>query len=201
MKYFSKKMWLGLQDEKSSKLWEQKWRQNSQLYINSLRKLRGVISARNYSFFVSGHQHGDYLLSITLINKGKTYRQKETGELHVREITKPVDVEILTLCPTGRILVLKYTNARDVFFDFPSNNPLWFNDSKGFGSWGYDEISLAKNKFLVHEILFDSGATIKIKFEKFSYLSRKSKSKGARHDFRGQVEPRESKRKRKDQVT
>ena len=142
-------------------------------YNKSLKKLRKKLSRRNYYFFTDYHRHGDYVLDVSLDNKGDIYFQKESKEFHLQKRVKPINVVINILCPTGYYRVLKYTNVRKYVFDFPSANPLWFNSGDDLGSWGYDELSLSKNGYFRYEILLHSGASILIEFEGFSYSSKK----------------------------
>lgn len=71
---------------------------------------------------------------------------------------------------------LKYERISKAVFDFPSDAPFWGNN---IDDWGYDELSKVNEKILRHEVLFSSGTTILIEFEKFSF--KKKKYKGSRY--------------------
>jgi hypothetical protein len=56
-----------------------------------------------------------------------------------------------------------------VLFDFPSGEPLFHEEGGRIDDWGYDELTAAGKLYLRHEVLFSSGATALIEFQKFSY--------------------------------
>ena len=173
MKYFTKKLWLASKKDNCSEKIADQWKKNNQDYDKSLLVFKRKLSKRNFKFFAESHRHGDYVISVHVENRGKIYFQKETKEYHIKEATEPVTLIITLLCPTGNYRSLKYSNLKKYIFDYPSNEPLWFDSKKVLGTWGYDELSLRPNNCFRHEILLHSGTTLFIEFEKFSYVSKK----------------------------
>lgn len=169
MKFFTKKMWLGLQDDEKTDYWERIWKKNIKRYSQYLNKIKPKISSKMFRLFSKHHFNGEYILNINIINKGKAYIQKETKELHLRGGKN--EIIIKTLCPTKKIYFFKYKDVRKYIIDYPSNLPLGFDN--GCDSWGYDELDYLKDGYFRHEILLHSGATILIEFKQFSYSCTK----------------------------
>jgi len=172
MKYFTRKLWIALQNDNCSKSTIERWVITNQKYNKDLKKLKRNLSKRNFFFFAEAHRHGDYVINILVENKGKVYYQKETKEYHLLEPAEPINLLIMTLCPKGYYRTLKYINVRKYVFDYPSSQPLWFDSKKALGAWGYDELS-RQNGYMRHEILLHSGTTLLIEFEKFIYSSKR----------------------------
>lgn len=68
--------------------------------------------------------------------------------------------------PVPKPYLLRYENVRKIEFNYPSQAPLFYNPGWDIGDWGYDEVTAADKNFLRHDILFSSGATILLEFEK-----------------------------------
>ena len=79
-------------------------------------------------------------------------------------------VEMKILHPElNGIYTLCYSKIRSYKIEYSTNPPISLeSDSYILGCWGYDELSMTKDKWLRHEILFDTGASVTIEFEKFS---------------------------------
>jgi len=59
---------------------------------------------------------------------------------------------------------VSYNTVRRVMIDFPSEQPLFYQQGEGFGDWGYHELTDAESGFLRHEVLFASGAVLLFEF-------------------------------------
>lgn len=79
-----------------------------------------------------------------------------------------VEMDVLT-CDRRFCYTLRYKQVRNVQVNFPSDQPLFYEEGSGLDDWGYDELTAADERFLSHEILFSSGATILIEFMVFNY--------------------------------
>ena len=173
MKYFTKKIWLRLQNDKKSKYWESIWKKNEKLYIKHLKKIKTKLPNKTFQFFAGKHHHGDYILEIKLLNNGTTYYQKETHEFHLlSKKNNPLEITLTILCPSDGIYILRYKNIRKFIIDYPTEEPLDFESNNGIGCWGYDELSYSKGYFK-HEILLHSGSIISLEFKTFNYMKKK----------------------------
>lgn len=176
MEIITKRHWRGWNsdDEKEAKWAEKNAEENIKIYTERLEKLRPRLSERNYKFFRSG-LHDARLISFA------------TGDgLHIHSAReKPVtindfyrtsaEIKVINL-DFNAIYHLKYGKVSKSVFDFPSEDPLWGNN---IDDWGYDELSEVSDKVLRHEILFSSGTTILIEFERFSFT--KTRYGGSRY--------------------
>ena len=71
---------------------------------------------------------------------------------------------------------LRYGRLHRVLFDFPSSQP-WYmryadHASNPIDGWVADEITAVNDQILRHEVLFSSGATLLVEFEKVTVRSK-----------------------------
>lgn len=173
MEIITKEHWLGWNsDDKEVYEWAIKSSdENWKVYAERLEKLRPRLNQRNFEFFKKG-LHDGRVLSFS-VGEGLFLNFAENPQLDINKdfsITN-VQIKVINAC-FDALYDLKYTTVSKVLFDFPSDTPLWGNS---IGNWGYDEISEIDEKNLRHEILFSSGTTILIEFEKFSFKKKKYK--------------------------
>lgn len=174
MKYFTKKMWLGLQRDNSSLYWEELWRKNQKLYKAQLARLREKMSTRWFDFFCDYHRHGDHILGINLISHGKIMPACGTNEVsYLYDSSNPLEIHITLLCPQKDVYILEYQCVSRYILDYPTETPLCFEGKQGLGSWGYDELSYIKRGVFRHEIMMHSGAIILIEFKKFNCIKKR----------------------------
>ena len=176
MKFITKEHWLGWNsnDEKVSNWARESTDENFKVYAEQLEKLRPRLKERNFEFFKNG-LHDGQLISFCIgdgihlnLEKSEPLKLIDFGNTSV--LMKVVNAEF------NAIYDLKYERISKAMFDFPSDSPLFFwND---IGDWGYDELSEVSEKILRYEVLFSSGTTILIEFEKFSF--KKKRYKGSR---------------------
>jgi hypothetical protein len=80
-----------------------------------------------------------------------------------------VELEALHHTET-QLYTLRYERLHRALFDFPSAQPWYmrFGDraSNPIDDWMADEITVVDDQILRHEVLFSSGATLLIEFEK-----------------------------------
>lgn len=175
MKFFTKKMYLGFQNDRDN-YWYKIWKKNLRLYNKHLEKIRYKLSKRVFEFFYHHHRHDDYIVDVNIINNGKAYIQDITNEIHLKNASKRnINIDITTLCPTKTFYVLHYREVKRYIIDFPMETSLWIEGPQGYG-WAYDELSYSGNGYFRHEILLHSGATILIEFKKFNYSCQKIRS-------------------------
>ena len=176
MKIITKEHWRGWnsEDEKVRDWATKSSQENFKIYVERLEKLRPRFNERNYEFFKNGF-HGGQLVSYS-IGDGLHLNLEKEESLKLRNFNKTTVLLKVVGKWFNAIYDLKYENVFKSVFDFPSDSPLWGNNTD---DWGYDEILEIDEKTLRHEVLFSSGTTILIEFEKFSF--KKKKYKGSRY--------------------
>jgi hypothetical protein len=80
-------------------------------------------------------------------------------------IKKPVLIKII-ITDEGNTWEIKYKGIKKFIISYEKEN--YLSDRYGFDGFGYDEFLPVDDKLLSHEILFVSGATVLIYFEKIS---------------------------------
>ncbi|HTC19342.1 MAG TPA: hypothetical protein VK859_00745 [bacterium] len=168
MKYFTSDMWRGVNSSNKAvfKKTELMWKRNGKAYSKQLEVLKKYLGKRNYSFFKNVSLHDSIFISF----KFNQYKDENIQKI----LSLPFDlrkrtIEIITKkFEKNQIVKLIYKKVFSVFMDLPQKASL-FDDSNYLGDWGYDELTLDKNDHFQHEILFSTGATIKIIFEKFDF--------------------------------
>lgn len=165
MEIVTKRHWRGWNsDDEKEAIWAEKSAyENFEIYAERLEKLRPRLKERNYRFFKNG-LHDARLISFC-VGDGLHLDFGSSG-VSIRDFYKTsVRIRVLS-AEFDSIYDLKYGKVSKSVVDFPSDEPLWGNN---IDDWGYDELSEVNDKVLRHEVLFSSGATILIEFEKFSY--------------------------------
>ncbi len=171
MEIITKEHWRGWNsDDDEVQEWARKSSdENFKIYAKRLEKLRSRLKERNYEFFKNG-LHDGQLISFSVGDGLHLNFEKEP--LKLKDFNKTTVLLKVISKWFDSIYDLKYQNVSKSVFDFPSESPLWGNN---IDDWGYDEISEVDEKKLRHEVLFSSGSTILIEFEKFSFKRRKYK--------------------------
>lgn len=175
MKFVTKEHWLGWnsRDDKISKWAEESSRQNLEKYSEQLAALRTRLSKRNFTFFKES-LHDARLIAFS-VGDGLHLDFESKQSVSINDFYKTsVSIKVLN-AEFDAFYNLKYDKVTKAVFDFPSDSPLW---GKNVDDWGYDELSEVNEITLRHEVLFSSGTTILIEFEKFSFM--KQPNKGSR---------------------
>jgi hypothetical protein len=165
MKYFTKEMWLGLQDESKTSSWDKIWEKQIKAYKSNLNKITPQMSKAMKIYFIDEdyHSHGDYILGIRVKNNGRIRSgQSELDFIEAKRNTVEICLDIL--CPEKGLYRLSYRNVKRYFFDWPSDRPLPFNDGDGHGSLGYGEITYLGDGVFRHAMMLHSGGLLEIEF-------------------------------------
>jgi hypothetical protein len=160
MRYFTKEVWAGWQDDSVVNAAED-WKRRCTAYRRQLARLSERISPRAMRFFTSHSLHDARLMRLNL-------SERERG-LVVQRTRYPLQIELHVLTPRKRSYTLTYSAVRKVVLDYPSDRPLFLPATKSLGDWGYDELTGTSGAFLQHEILFSSGSTLLIEFKNFKW--------------------------------
>lgn len=168
MKYFTKELWLGYNSRSDAEMQHafEQGEQNRQEYARQLEQLQPRLTEEAYRFFTSENLHDGRLLAFSAgdslghdVNADKFNINAHETSVEMRVLGANLDV----------LYTLRYKNPRKVLFDYPSEQPLFHEEGRHIGDWGYDELTAADDHYLRHEVLFASGTTILIEFKVFSY--------------------------------
>jgi hypothetical protein len=182
MRYFTKELWLawnnqGPLDERSA---VELGRQNMREYIEQLEQLRPRLSNQTYRFFTKENLHDGRLLAFIA---GDAPEHDVHGAKRFDINARNTSVVMKVLGQDLDVLyTLKYTKVRRVVFDYPSDDPLFYDEGDQIGDWGYDELTAADDSFLRHEVLFASGTIMLLEFKHFAY--KKESCVGTRYQGR-----------------
>ena len=176
MRYFTKQLWIDAQ--RPGKDTDEQWTKAFKSYQAQLKKLRGRVDADAFEFFTSANVHDGELMWFHVVDGsrpaplGRASRRWRSSDAH------PISVEVAVLdAPDTTVWTLKYQGVRRILLDFPSEEPLFHFEGRGFSDWGYHELTSAGKEFLRHEVLFSSGASILIEFKQATVKARKRTAK------------------------
>ena len=181
MKYFTKELWLGSncnrRRESDVQRNAEQWTTNFREYQKQLTALQSRLTKRAYKFFTNVSLHDGRVTALTIGDA--IHHDIRGGEKFDINVHNPgVEIKVL-----GSQLDVQYTlsyrKVRRVVFDYPSDKPLFHHEGGHIGDWGYDELTAADESFLRHEVLFASGTTLLIEFQRFSY--EREKCEGSRY--------------------
>ncbi|HMT06814.1 MAG TPA: hypothetical protein PKA82_02340 [Pyrinomonadaceae bacterium] len=177
MRIITKRHWRGWnsEDAKESEWARKSAHENWEIYRQQLETLRPRLSKKNFEFFKKG-LHDGRLISFSIGDGLHLDLSTKEQMVTISDFLRTsVEIKVLN-AEFNAIYDLKYGKVTKSVFDFPSDDPLW---GKNIDDWGYDELSEVNEKVLRHEVLFSSGASILIEFEKFSF--QKTKYDGSRY--------------------
>jgi len=163
MKYYTKELWAGInqRDRKRAEEAERQWCKNDRMYQKYLKRVRPQLTKSAKNFFGKVNLHDGALISFS------------TGDVIKRKkhfVSPKSFAEINVVESTGKyVYTLLYAELRKCLVDYHPDAPHSAGDYWTYDDWGYDEFSLTRDKWMRHEILFLSGATILLEFRRFSY--------------------------------
>ena len=183
MKYFTKELWLGYNNKGplDSKTAIELGQHNLQEYAAQLEQLHPRLNRHTYRFFKKENLHDGRLLAfIAGDGVGHDVQGSQRFDINARNASVVIKVLGANL---DLLYTLKYTEVKKVQFEFPSDEPLFYDEGDQIGDWGYDELTAADDMYLRHEVLFASGSIILIEFKHFAY--KKEPCEGSR--YRGRI--------------
>jgi len=140
---------------------------NYRYYKRQLSRVLQKMAPRYRAFFEDKSQLHDsnvhqIVFGSTHYARKDQHKNKNYVELYV------------THCQNGKVYVLRYLNIRKCIFDHPSTQIIYFERNKPLlMDWYTDELRITRDGWFIHEIIFSSGATLLIEFERFSYKTGK----------------------------
>jgi len=182
MKYFTKELWLAYNDQGpiDGKTAIELGQRNTHEYMAQLELLRPRLSQKAYRFFKTEILHDGRLLAF-IAGDGVGHDVHGSQRFDIKARNTSVMIQVLG-ANLDLLYTLKYTKVTKVLFEFPSEEPLFYEEGDQIGDWGYDELTAASYMHLRHEVLFASGATILIEFKHFAY--KKERCEGSRYQGR-----------------
>jgi len=173
MKYFTAQLWAEANSRNRSvrKKADQQWNRNLKSYGKQFDKIMPKLTRNAQRFFSKG-MHDSELFSLTMGDHLSFLKD------WIKVRTNFIEMKLLHPKFPRKLFTLQYSDILNYKIEYSSDSPIYDErDKQILGDWGYDELSLTKDKWLKHEILFDTGATITIEFKKFSYKVKRFKSK------------------------
>jgi hypothetical protein len=174
MKYFTKELWIGFQEPDDFEEGYRIWKENYERYIKQLEALKERLNQTEYNFFTKESLHDGELVSLRVIdtNSMRFIEKKKS----CNNYKNPINVEIIVLNGDGDLLyTITYSKVARFNIDFSSDAELFDDYFRSFGDWGYDELSSSNESLLSHEILFSTGAMIKVEFKSIKIKRKKIK--------------------------
>ncbi|MFM1652552.1 hypothetical protein ACI7RC_10685 [Brevibacillus sp. B_LB10_24] len=152
MRYFTAELWeqFNSENDKEREEASKKWDKNCEEYFSRLALNKNRFSKEVYDFFSSNTFHGFRVVSVTILND-------YFGNLY------PVNVEI-NLTNHREEWTIRYLNVNEIQLCYKSGESD-VSKTRGFDEWGYDELLDVDDTKMSHEILFASGASLRIEFE------------------------------------
>ena len=163
MIYFTKQMWAVWQREDIDFAdADDDWKRRAGKYWKQFKRLEPRLGMSAAKFLRTARLHDATVVNLTLDQRllvagGARHGSKPPHPMEVR-------IQLLSAGKPAQRYELRYRSVRLVRLDYPSDEPLFY--SRGLGDWGYDEVTAADRKFLRHEVLFASGATLMIEFQR-----------------------------------
>jgi len=177
MNYFTAQLWRDINSPRS-KVATEEWDRNLERYRQQLNAILPKLGTRARQFFRSVSLHdgtltrmevGDQIDNVESTWEGGNVNSRKTG------------VRLIVLSAEGdQTFKLEYKDISRVELSFPGEKLFPAGRWPNFGDWGYDEVSEVCDGVFRHEVLFSSGATILIEFEKFTFTKSPAKPITAR---------------------
>lgn len=167
MKYFTKEIWRGNNNWRKSDWAREQWELNSREYARQLEELKPRLTEETYRFFTSESLHDGRLLDFTAGDR-IDFDVHGPDRFDFNEHNPSVRMRVFGACADA-LHTLRYAGVRRALFDYPTDDPLFHEEGRHIGDWGYDELTDAGGGYLRHEVLFASGTTILVEFKHFSY--------------------------------
>ncbi len=177
MKYFAPELWLSWQESAAAQPSEDA--DPFKLYRTQLESLKPRVSESAFAFFAEADVHDGELLEFTVHDASRPAPLDEDARPWVRRLDYPVKVLLRVLDSSDRFVwTLEYQQVRGVTVSYPGQ--LFHHEGRGFGDWGYHELSDAGSGFLRHEVLFASGSSLATEFKSVVVTSLDARSRRTR---------------------
>ena len=162
MRYFTNELWNGINSnsEDERKKAELQWDKNDKEYYEIFKIVKGLLPKKFMKIYEQEYGFHDYKLRNFEVIHG------EEGYVD------PVEFSIV-ITNGDNVWNIVYKKIKKISINYEQQSDMIKRKKRvyeGFDDYGYDEFFQIDEKTLSHEILFASGATILIHFEKISIL-------------------------------
>lgn len=165
MRYFTDELWEGINSQLRVQrdMAEKQWEENVNIYAEIFEKLKSRLSKKFLNIYTKENEFHDYTLKNIEVIHGP-YGYKDPVKVIITIYNEDYEWEII------------YINIYKISLEY---NRINYNTRRqfkyGFDDYKYDEFLEINEKILSHEILFGSGATFLVQFEKISINKIKQK--------------------------
>jgi hypothetical protein len=178
MQFFPIERWERLQDGGDPTI-DKEWEEAFVAYGAQLDLLRQRLSEDAFFFFRFADVHDGELMELTVMDGSRPAPLSEEARPWASPRAYPVQVNLKVLDAWDRFLwAVSYTGVRRLVTNFPDEKRGWYQDGEGFGDWGYHELCAVDEVCLRHEILFASGSTLLIEFDRVVVSVKKVRGTG-----------------------
>ncbi|AJA46847.1 hypothetical protein CPAST_c07470 [Clostridium pasteurianum DSM 525 = ATCC 6013] len=166
MKYFTDELWCGInsESEKERESASDKWEINLEEYCNIFENVKKLLPKKFLKIYMDQEGFHDYnLKNFEIIHGENGYKD-------------PVSVSIV-ISNKEHTWNIIYNKIKKIAINYEQEFDIYERKRRkyrGFDDYGYDEFFQIDEKTLSHEILFASGATILVHFEKISIVEIKN---------------------------
>lgn len=162
MRYFTNELWNGINSnsEDERKKAELQWDKNDKEYYEIFKIVKGLLPKKFMKIYEQEYGFHDYKLRNFEVIHG------EEGYVD------PVKFSIV-ITNGDNVWNIVYKKIKKISINYEQQSDMIKRKKRvyeGFDDYGYDEFFQIDEKTLSHEILFASGATILVHFEKISIL-------------------------------
>lgn len=172
MNYFTAQLWADINSPRSKDAMEE-WNRNLEKYRQQLSGIVPMLGVQAQRFFRVVSLHDG---TLTRMEVGDQIDNVESTWQSRNVNSRKIAVRLQVLTADGdRIFKLEYKKVTRVGLSFPGEALFPAGKWPNFGDWGYDELSEVRSGAFRHEVLFSSGATIVIEFERFSFSKSPAK--------------------------
>jgi len=170
MKYFTKDLWVDIQDKKKFKKTKEKWEIALVEYQNQFEQLEPRIPSEIYEFIKQNSLHDGKLSFMEVLGECNLIRPN--GD-------KRQPLSVLMKISSGYsedIFIFEYKGVKKLYIDYSPESKIFEYNDDGLGYIGYDELTVNDDAYLNHEFLFTTGATIEVSFKEINaYLLEEGK--------------------------
>ena len=175
MKYFTPQLWTafnGSRRESAFKLYDRRL----QSYMKQLQAVIPRLNPEARAFFREACLLHDCTLARLEVGDHIDHPDQRLSQDKINRRRASVRLTVLTE-DAKDVYTLRYVDVTRVEVSFPGEKVLFpVGRYSNFGDWGYDELTVTRNGRFRHEVLFASGSTIMIEFEKFAFRKTPAKS-------------------------
>ncbi len=159
MKYFTKKLWADIQNEKKYEETRDLWDSAVSEYHKQFEGLKSRLPADVYEIYKQYSLHDSKIVSLEAVNHSPIKRSNK-----LKRSNKSICVT-LKISIDDNILIFEYKNVTDINFKYSVENQKFEDINDDLGYIGYDELTEKNKNYLRHEFLLSTGNIIEIIFK------------------------------------